>query len=374
MIEGPRRRPLHIPADLLHVLGREPAKTPQTVLVEDLLNRNLTGTESKATHAQLSAALVLFAIHLEDMIEAKAKQKHRLQPHLHPILDEFSKDVQKTRKALTLLYLNKTTGLPIEKYRRRWKEKTWEYDRLLREVRQEEIDDKKSAIIKRATLITQQEREEITKIALWKMHRPLHRKTISAIREPDPKKRRDEREKYATALKLTVPTAVLAHLFMLGGAAYETADPHMDYGHLTDWKTLLVVLGSFAAKYMSIKFNSNAQYQTLENPHIRTSPSIATKSAHGLVDNVSPENSKLKKRAIWATTVFPYLWEDILLVVGSLFPEAIAAAVGVNAGAAAANLAEGGILYSYDRKVKNKMNQRRQEKVKRPKPPRQDAN
>lgn len=380
MVE-PGRRPSELPGDLMREPKKDHAKPPKhAVLVDNLLKRKLTGKESKPTHAQRTAGRVLFALTLADMIEAKAEQHHDAEPHILP--DELSTEIPQTRKALTILYLIQTANLiPMEEFREKWEEETSKYESLLAEVRNgtdgtDGIDGKEKAIMEKAALITPEERKQIAKMALRKMHRSLSRKTISAIREPDPAKREEERGKQRKSVKLTLPTAIIAHAFVIAGTAgatYAAERLNIDLGSFINW--LLVVGGSYGVNYgLSLRFNSNAQSRMLENPDIGFSPSFATKAAHDLVDDLLPENTKLKRRAVMTAAALPYIWQDVLLIASIAFPFPIpgvnelaaAALAGRNVGAAGFNYLEGGVVYAYDRRVKNKQNRRRQEKVKRP--------
>lgn len=297
---------------------RDQPRKPRDI-VADLLNiPREAGQPSDATESQLSAAQILFVLHLDELLTEQARRAHGVHPHA-----DFSsvadRDIRRARNAMTVLYVLKTYDLPLDKFRRRWKEKAPTYERMLDAVLQE-IEVKRSAIFEHASQITDDDRREITKIALKKMHRRRHRHALEELSEPDKKKRKQNKKRrfisgaisaaaVAVATGLTVPVGRLA-------ATVESIDMSSIY----NWKTLTAVAASYGFHYLSLHFDSRAMMRLLSDPHINVAPSIGATEAYKLADRLVPEDETVKRRAVFGGTAFLPVAVEPALIVGLLLP------------------------------------------------------
>jgi hypothetical protein len=364
MIERPKGQ-LRPPDDLLHRPRGEHTKTSQ-VLVENLVKKRAALPEgtllAEATPKQTFDSQILFALRLGDLINATAEWKHDLHPHL-PIPDELSKEVKQTRNALTTLYVLKSSGIRLDKWRRKWKQNSGDYEEILENLT-EHIEKQRAATIGNASLITDHESEEIRSLHKRHVLSKNYRQTLVTETEPNVDKRKKEIWNVGMSGGLSLPTLIGGHIVSLSVTTIATAQSAIELGAIYDWKTALAVLGATGMSALSIYANYRAQLHLLKEVGI--SPGIGAKLADYMTTRLSPGNEKLRRRRILIATAVPTAWIEPALILGLLFPGGPLAYVAYQVGSSAVNLLEAGgsegIVFSTSMLRKRKARKERRER------------
>lgn len=359
MIERPNPRKLrglrrirqevsHVPEDIMHVVGLDHKSTPSE-LVKTLVARRAAlpeGPLPEATPQQIFYSQVLFVLKLERLIKDTAAAHHDLEPHL-PIPDELSPEVKHTRNAITTLYVLNASGLPLEKWRKKWKGKAEVYEGLLDGLTSKldglpsKIDKTRAATIDNAALITDEECEAIKTLAKPKKYSSNYRKTLVTETEPNVDKRKKEIWNVGISGAASIPTAVAGHAIAVGIAGAATAQSIVEFGSIYhDWKTAVAAVGAAGVSALSYYANYRAQLHLLEEVGI--SPSIVAKLADYGTKRLSPGDEKLRRKRIFLATAGPTIWTHPVLLVGLLFGGSLPF-IGYELGTAAANLLEAGV-------------------------------
>lgn len=332
----------HIAHDIREGLGIDHPRPPR-VLMETLVARKAALAEGtqlpEATPQQLFASQVLFALRVGDLITTKAKQYHDLHPHL-PIPDELSKEVKQTRTALTTLYVLNVSKLRLDKWRRKWGEKKFrDYEKMLENL-MPEIVKQKAATVGNASLIKDEEREEI--IDLSKKHKfsGNFRETLVTETEPNVQQRQKERRNVKISAGLSLPTIIGGHLISLSATGATIAQSAVELGPIYDWKSLTAVAVASGVSALTIYANYRAQLHLLKEVGI--SPGIGAKLADYVTKRYSPGDEKLYRRRILMATAIPTVWLEPLLIAGLFVPGGPLAFVAYQAGASVVNLIEAG--------------------------------
>jgi len=274
------------------------------------------GGPKEPTHAQLSTARVQYVFALESIIKKKAEAEHGWEAHHNP---KAYRDVKRTIKNLVILSVLKDNDVPLDKFRKRHKEKAPDYERMLGDIT-EEIEEKKNEIMGRAGEISPQEREDTNKKALKLLKSTMHRKALVALVEPDPVKRRKERRKGIISAGWSIPTTIAAFAGPGLGAVAAANLPFVELGSITDLKTLLTVTGVTAANAAVIYANYRAQLYSLDKVGI--SMSFLAKTSHYTTTQLLPENEHLTQKGVLLATAGPSIWQIPLLTLGLLIPGA----------------------------------------------------
>jgi hypothetical protein len=307
-----RRR---IPQDLGHPVPPVPTRIPGDLTPPIIPSREITGAEGP-THEQLSTARVQYVFALEAIIRKKAETEHGWQEHHNP---KAYREVKKTIKNLVILSVLKDNDLPLDKFRKKHKEKAGEYERMLEDITPE-IETAKSGIMGRAAEIQEDEREKTTKEALGKLRSSVHRRALLGLEEPDPVKRKQERGKIATSGFWSITTTVGALTLPGAGVAYAANQSFVDLGSVTDWKTFLTIAGITAANAGVMYANYRAQLYSLNK--VGFSMSIIAKGSHYTRTKLLPKDERKTRRDVFVATVVPSNWELPLLTLGLLIPGA----------------------------------------------------
>lgn len=273
------------------------------------------GEEPKEpTRAQQSAANVLFVLTLDELCKKKAKQELGLE-NTYRKRDYFK--VRRIANPLLELYILRYNHLPLDEFKDKWKGEAGKFERLLDTITPA-IEEKKEEIMARAAEISDYERTEITKKALRKMFGVHHREAIMSMKGLNEEERQTQRRKYKRSLRLSVGATALSLPVVGAGVAYETAHPLIDFGPITDWKTLLTVTGFMAVRNLSIKAAARTHRRALDQIH--TSLSIGATAAHDTTTNVLPEDEKMMERSMFWATGFPSFVQDLMYLASLLAP------------------------------------------------------
>jgi hypothetical protein len=341
---------------------KRPAKIPRNI-PRDLIPAVAQETENSEgpTHEQLSTARVQFVFALEDIIRKKAEKEHEWEEHHNP---KSYTEVKRTIKNLVILYVLKDNGLPLDKFRKKHKEKADEYERMLKDINPA-IDLAKTEIMERAAEIKEDEREKTTKEALGKLRNGNHRRALLGLEEPDPAQRKKERGKTAVSTGWSIATTVGALAAPGAGVVYAANQNFVDLGSITDWKTFLAIAGVSAVNAGVIYANYRAQLYSLDKVGI--SMSIIAKGSHYTTTKLLPKNERLTRRAVFLATAVPSNWQLPLLTLGLLIPGAgpLATIAFVGHGLASIGLnateAAGTAAYTGARELKGAVQARRNE-------------
>jgi|GEM_PF-5010721 len=295
----PRRRtPINIPQDLL------PQETP----------RAENEKPGEATHVQLSAANVQFALKLDELCKNKAKEVVELELGKPYRKRDYFK-VRRIANPLMELYILRYNHLSLDEFKKKWKGEASKFTKYLNAI-SDDIENEKNSIMSHAAEITDEERRQITKSALRKISGRHHREAIVSMDGWSEEQRNDHRRKYKKSTAWSLVTTV-ASIPVIGTTVTTVAA--MTGGHISYWEALLAAGGLWLARNGSIRLATNAHEKALNDPEVSASFSVGATAAHDVTTNVLPEDEDLKRKAMYYATGFPSFVQDAIYSPGIIF-------------------------------------------------------